>query len=282
MNYCLKKLNEYGIKSNKKFYIIAEIGINHGGDINLAKKIIESANRAGADAVKFQTYITKKRTPKNSPIFDVLKKCELTFGAFKELKEYAEHQGVAFLSTAFDEESLEYLESIDCHLYKIASFDVTNLQFLNKFAKLQKTLIMSVGMANLAEVKKAYKILSNGNNKIILLHCISAYPTKEEDANLASIYTLKENFDCLIGYSDHTNEILLPIYAAAAGAQVIEKHYRIDEKMECVDAPVSITEKQMKVLVDKIRRLEKILGRGQIELTPVQKDTATYRRFSSL
>ena len=277
MNYFLKNLNEYGIKSNNKFYIIAEIGINHGGILEKAKELFESASRAGVDAVKFQTYITEKRAPKDSPIFNILKECELSFEAFKELKEYAELQEVVFLSTAFDEESLEYLESIGCDLYKIASFDVTNLQFLKKFAKIQKTLIMSVGMADLDEIKKAYEILNNKNNKIVLLHCISAYPTQEEDANIAAIYSLKQNFDCLIGQSDHTNDIFVPFCAAAAGAQILEKHYQISKDMDCVDAPVSITEEQMRDLVNKIQRLEKIFGNGIPQLTSIQQGAAPYR-----
>jgi len=282
MDYALKRLKDYGINSDNKIFIIAEIGINHGGDLNLAKKLIESAKRAGADAVKFQTYITEKRASRETPVFDTLKKCELRFKAFKELKEYAESQGIIFLSTAFDEESLEYLKNIGCDLYKIASFDVTNHKFLAKIAETGKTLIMSVGMSNLNEVEQAYNILKVKNNKIVILHCISAYPTREEDANIAAIYTLKQNFPCLIGQSDHTNDIFVPFCAAAAGAQVLEKHYKISKDMDCADAPVSITEEQMKILVKRLRRLEKIWGCGEVALSPAQEKTLVYRKHSHL
>lgn len=280
MDYALKNLKNCGINSNNSIFIIAEIGINHNGDLNLAKKLIESAKRAGADAVKFQTYITEKRVSKESPVFDILKKCELPFEAFKMLQKYAERHDIIFFSTAFDEESLEYLKNIDCDLYKISSFEVANLQFLKKFAQLQKSLMLSVGMANLEEVKMAYDILSSNNNKIALLHCVSAYPTEEEHSNLGAIFTLKQHFDCLIGHSDHTNDIVVPFCAAAAGAQILEKHYRIDEKMDCADAPVSITEKQMRILVGQVRRLERILGNGKVDMTDVQKSALIFRKYA--
>jgi len=278
----LKVLKNFGINSNNKVFIIAEIGINHNGDLDLAKKLIDSAKRAGADAVKFQTYVTEKRVAKDSPIFDILKKCELSFESFKELKSYSEQLGIEFFSTPFDEESLNYLESLNCNLYKIASFDITNLKFLSRLAKTGKTLIMSVGMSSLDEIKNAYNILHQNNNKIALLHCISAYPTKEDDANLAAVFNLKDNFDCLIGQSDHTNDIFVPFCAAAAGAQIIEKHYKISSDMECPDGPVSITEDQMSEMVKQIRRLEKVWGHGRVELTEPQKEILVYRKISSL
>ncbi|HJZ22997.1 MAG TPA: N-acetylneuraminate synthase family protein, partial [Candidatus Babeliales bacterium] len=235
-------MKKYGFSTDNKVYVIAEIGLNHGGDINTAKRLIDSASRTGVDAVKFQTYLTEKRVPKNSPIFDILKKCELPFEAFKEIKDYTETYNIEFFSTPFDEESVDFLESINCALYKVASFDVVNYKLLSKIADTKKTIIMSVGMANLSEIEEAFKILNNKTKKLAILHCISAYPTKEEDANLSAVYTLKEKFDCVIGQSDHTNGIIVPVYAVAAGAQVIEKHYKIDENMNCVDAPVSISE----------------------------------------
>lgn len=278
----LKVLKDFGINSDNKVFIIAEIGINHNGNLELAKKLIDSAKRAGADAVKFQTYVTEKRVSTDSPIFNILKRCELSFEDFKQLKSYSEHVGIEFFSTPFDEESLNLLESLGCSLYKVASFDITNLNFLNKLSETGKTLIMSVGMSSLDEIKNAYSILSRHSNKIALLHCVSAYPTKESDANLAAIFSLKDNFNCLIGQSDHTNDIFVPFCAAAGGAQIIEKHYKISSDMECPDGAVSITEDQMIELVGKIRRLEKIWGHGRIELTDPQKDILVYRRNSSI
>ncbi|MCP4049667.1 MAG: N-acetylneuraminate synthase [bacterium] len=273
-----KNLHKYGFNTNNKVYIIAEIGLNHGGDIEVAKKMIDSAVRAGVDAVKFQTYITEKRVEKDSPVFDIIKKCELPFEAFKELQEYSKNTGVDFFSTPFDEESVDYLESIDTGMYKVASFDAVNQKLLKKVADTGKPVVLSVGMADINEISQAYEILLKGTDKITLLHCVSAYPTKEEDANLAAIYMLKDSFDCLIGQSDHTSDIKVPLYAVAAGAQVIEKHYKIDEAMDCVDAPVSITEEQMKYFVKQVRNLENIMGKGTLGISKAEVGTVPYRR----
>jgi len=153
---------------------------------------------------------------------------------------------------------------------------------LSKIADTKKTIIMSVGMANLSEIEEAFKILNNKTKNLAILHCISAYPAKEEDVNLSAIYTLKDKFDCIIGQSDHTNGIIVPVYAVAAGAQVIEKHYKIDENMNCVDAPVSISEDQMKELVLKIRKLEKILGDGELGIREAEVECKIFRRNNKI
>lgn len=276
----IKKLKEYGFNTENKTYIVAEIGINHGGDLGLAKKLIDSASTTGCDAVKFQTYITEKRVPQESSIFDILKKCELPLSSFGELKEHASQCNLDFFSTPFDEESLTYLQKIECNIYKVASFDVPNHKFLSSIAQTEKPVILSVGMANIDEIRSAYQILRNGTEKIALLHCISAYPTKERDANLAAIYELQEKFDCVIGQSDHTNNIQVPLYAVAAGAQIIEKHYKIDENMDYIDGPVSITQKQMTEMVQEIRRIECIFGDGRVNMSSAQEGTKQFRRYS--
>ena len=276
----MKNLRSYGFNTENKTYIIAEIGINHNGSFELAKKLIESAARAGVDAVKFQTYITEKRVQKDSPIFDILKKCEFSFDIFSKLKLYAENFNIDFFSTPFDDESVDYLESINTKLYKIASFDVVNSKLLKKISDTSKPIIMSVGMSNLDEIKSAYDILKLKTPNIALLHCVSSYPTNESDSNLASIYKLKDSFDCIIGQSDHTNDIIVPLYAVCSGAQIIEKHYRIDSNMECVDSPVSISEYQMKKLVIETRRIEKIMGSPELNLRDCEKGALTFRRKS--
>jgi len=276
----IKKLKEYGFNTENRTYVIAEIGINHGGNIDVAKKLIDSAAKTGCDAVKFQTYITEKRVTQDSPIFDILKKCELPFSAFGELKEHASQCGLDFFSTPFDEESLTCLQEIECDLYKVASFDVVNHKFLSSIAQTEKPVVLSVGMANIDEIKSAYQILRKGTEKIAFLHCISAYPTQERDANLAAIYELQDKFDCVIGQSDHTNDIQVPLYAVAAGAQIIEKHYKIDESMDCVDGPVSITQKQMVGMVREIRRIESIFGDGRVDISNAQEGTKQFRRYS--
>ena len=276
----MKTILDLGIKANGKVFTIAEIGINHSGDINIAKQLIDSAVKAGADAVKFQTYLTEKRVPKDSPIFTILKNCELPFEAFKALKEYSDSKGVIFFSTPFDEESVDYLESIKVELYKIASFDVVNNVLLKKIAATGKPIILSVGMSTIDEIKNAVNILKASTNKIALLHCISAYPTAEDDANLAAVHALKYHFpDCVIGQSDHTTGIKVPLYAVAAGAQILEKHYKVSADMDCIDAAVSISEEQFSEMVRETRRLEKILGKGVPEATPAQEGIKQYRRF---
>jgi len=277
----IKKLKDFGFNTDNRTYIIAEIGINHRGDINIAKQLIDSAVRSGVDAVKFQTYITEQRAPKgNDEVFKILKDLELPFEAFKELKEYTKQYDVDFFSTPFDKESVDYLESIGMDLYKIASFDIVNHQLLREVAKTGKPVIMSVGMSNLNEIEEAYNILKNGTNNIAILHCISSYPTIEKDSNLSNIYKIQKQYDCIIGQSDHTNDIKVPIYAAAAGAQILEKHFKIDDDFECVDAPVSITEIQMKKMVEEVRDLEKIFGNEDFGLREAEKGAGIFRRPS--
>ncbi len=275
----IKKLKDFGFNTDNRTYIIAEIGINHRGDINIAKQLIDSAVRSGVDAVKFQTYITEQRAPKgNDEVFKILKDLELPFEAFKELKEYTKQYGVDFFSTPFDKESVKYLESIGTDLYKIASFDIVNHQLLREVAKTGKPVIMSVGMSNLDEIEDAYNILKEGTNNIAILHCISSYPTIEKDSNLSNIYKIQERYDCIIGQSDHTNDIKVPIYAAAAGAQILEKHFKIDESFECIDSPVSITELQMQKLIKEVRGLEEIFGNESFGIRESEEGAKIFRR----
>jgi sialic acid synthase SpsE len=273
-------LNEYGFKTNNQTYVIAEIGINHGGSLSLAKELIDAAAESGADAAKFQTYLTEKRVPKQSPIFDILKKCELPLESFEELKRYADSRKIQFFSTPFDFESVDCLEKIGTPIYKIASFDSVNKQLLEYVAQKSKPTIMSVGMTNLKEIIAAYNILTQKTSKIALLHCISSYPTKELDANLSCIQTLKQNFNCIVGQSDHTSGIKIPILAVAAGAQIIEKHFKISDSMECIDAPVSISMNEMKKMISSIREIEQIMGNPSLEARDAEKQILPFRRFS--
>lgn len=264
-----------------KTFIIAEIGINHNGCATTAKKLIESAAKSGVDAVKFQTYITEKRVKKSSPIFNILKRCELTFKDFENLKKYSETKGVEFMSTPFDYESFIFLNQIKVSKIKISSFDVVNHEFLNQISNFNKEFILSVGMSKLNEIKKAFKIIKkNKKNKISLLHCVSSYPTPEEEANLSCIEVLKKKFNCTIGHSDHTNDIFVPFCAVVMGAKIIEKHFMIKKSMKCVDKPVSITEDQMKNLVKNIRRFENTVGSDYFGVRKIEKPFKIFRRHS--
>jgi N,N'-diacetyllegionaminate synthase len=273
-------LKEHTFNSENNTYVIAEIGINHGGSIEVAKDLIESASKTGCDAVKFQTYLTEKRAPKgNQEVFDILKSCELPFDDFGLLKNTADNLGIDFFSTPFDNESLDYLDSIDVDIFKIASFDVVNREFLRQVASKGKSIIMSVGMANLDEIKSAYDIVKKEKSDLSILHCISAYPTEEKDANLSAMKVLQAEFgDCAIGQSDHTDDIKVPLYAVAMGAKIIEKHFKVTSNMECVDSPVSITQDQMTKMVQEIRVLEDILGEENIKISEVQESATIFRR----
>ncbi len=275
----IKTLRDNGFSTDNRTYVIAELGINHGGDLDVARRLMDSAAAAGVDAVKFQTYLTEKRAPKgNQAVFDILKKCELPFEAFAELKAHATGLGVDFFSTPFDRESVECLTAIGTDLYKIASFDVVNHALLRDVAATGKPVIMSTGMAAKAEIDAACAVLRAGGGHLALLHCVSSYPLAEDAADLSAIYALQDAYDCVIGYSDHTPGIDVPQWAVAAGAQIIEKHYKIDEAMDCIDAPVSITEAQTREMIAVIRRIEAAFGAGELGVREVEKPITVFRR----
>lgn len=272
-------LRDLGLAAAHPTYVIAEIGLNHGGDLDKARLLIDSAARAGVDAVKFQTYVSEKRAPAGMPaVLDLLRSLELPFSAFAKLKAHADAARVDFFSTAFDAESVECLEAIGCAMYKVASFDVVNKELLRAVAATGKPVLMSVGMAGLEEIREAYALLRRGAGRVALLHCVSAYPLAEENAELAAIHRLRQEFDCPVGYSDHTPGIRVPLYAVAAGARILEKHYKLDEAFDCIDAPVSITEAQMAELVAETRRLERILGQGRLGVREAEAGTVVFRR----
>ena len=262
-----------------KTYIIAEIGINHNGDINEAKKLIDKASETGVDAVKFQTYITEQRVDKNSPIFDVLKKCELPFKAFEELKNHCSQYDMDFFSTPFDIESVDLLYDLDIDLYKVASFDITNLKLLDYIAGHASNIIMSTGMSSIEEIQTALNIIGDRCDTS-LLHCVSSYPTKPKDCNLSAIKTLKDTFSCNVGFSDHSLGIDIAVYSVLLGAKIVEKHFKIHE--DCPDSPVSLSPEEMKSMVLKINSLPDIIGKGDCGLTSCQEPIVPFRRFSNV
>jgi N,N'-diacetyllegionaminate synthase len=262
-------------KENKCF-IIAEAGVNHNGDIEIAKRLIDAAKEAGVNAVKFQTFKAENLVTKDAPKadyqinatgsgtqYEMLKKLELSLDDHIVLKKYAEEKDLVFISTPFDFESVDLLEKLDVSLYKISSGDLTNIPLLRYIAKLNKPMLVSTGMANLGEVEGAVNaIKKEGNDKIVLLHCTSNYPTDYEDVNLKAMLTLKEAFKLPVGYSDHTLGIEIPIAAVAMGAVVIEKHFTIDKNLEGPDHRVSLDPQELKDMVKSIRNIEKAMGDG--------------------
>jgi len=284
---------------NNKVLIIAEAGVNHNGSYENAKKLILAGAEAGVDYVKFQTFkasklVTKdaekadyqKRNTNDESIsqFEMLKKLEMPEKWYYDLIKYAELLNVKFLSTGFDEESIDFLESINIDLFKIPSGEITNKPFLEHISKKKKPIIISTGMANLEEVRAAIEVLqNNGIQKtlITILHCNTEYPTPMLDVNLKAMLTLKEEFEVNIGYSDHTIGIEVPIAAVALGAKVIEKHFTLDKNMEGPDHKTSLDPLELKQMVKSIRNIERALsGSGIKEPTLSEKKNIILARKS--
>ncbi len=266
--------------------IIAEAGVNHNGDIEIAKKLIVKAKECGADIVKFQTAkldslvsktakmaeYQKENIGKEESQKEMLSKLLLSFETFEELADYCKEVGIQFLSTPFDIESIQFLDSMQ-NIWKVPSGEITNYPYLVEIARTGKDIILSTGMSTLQEVEEALNVLrQNGAGEIILLHCTTNYPTPMQDVNLRAMLTLKEKFGCKIGYSDHTQGIEVPIAAVALGATVIEKHFTLDKNMEGPDHKASIEPDEFAQMVKSIRNIEKALGNG--EKTPSQSEIA--------
>lgn len=282
------------VASETSCFIIAEAGVNHNGDINIAKKLVDYAFEAGVDAIKFQTFkaenlVTKnalkanyqKQTTGNGNQYEMLKKLELSYDDHLILKKYCDEKGIIFISTPFDFESVDLLVKLDIPLYKISSGDLTNLPLVNYIAKLNKPMIISTGMADLGEVEDAVEaIKETGNNKISLLHCTSNYPTDYGDVNLNAMITLKNAFKLPIGYSDHTAGIEVPVAAVAMGAKIIEKHFTLDKSMEGPDHKASLNPEELKQMVISIRNVEKAFGNGIKRCTESEQNTKKVARKS--
>lgn len=258
-------------------FIIAEAGVNHNGNTELAKKMVDAACQAGCNAVKFQTFkadrlVTRsakkaeyqvKNTGNSESQYDMLKKLELGYESHKELFEYCRHGSIKFLSTPFDEESADMLEELGMEIFKIPSGEITNRPLLKHTAKKQKPIILSTGMAALVEVEEALNwIYEEGNTQVTLLHCTSNYPTGAKDVNLKAMLTLKEAFKVRVGYSDHTPGTEVAIAAVALGAEVLEKHFTLDKSMEGPDHRISLEPDELECLVRAVRNIELALGDG--------------------
>lgn len=252
-------------------FIVAEVGINHNGDLRIAKKLVDAAKDAGADAIKFQTYITKDFLSKNvitpthvkESIFDLLKRLELSVGDYRKLAEYSKRKGIIFMSTPLDYSSVDLLHELRVPVFKVASCDLNNLPLIKYIAKKHKPMIISTGMGNMGEIEEAIAVVrAQGNNDIILLHCVSVYPPKPEEVNLKAMDTMYKAFQVPTGYSDHALGIHISLAAVARGAKVIEKHFTLDKKMEGPDQELSADPAEFKQLVAGIREIEKSLGTG--------------------
>ena len=265
------------IGESEPCFIIAEAGVNHNGDVSLAKKMIDLAREAGADAVKFQTFraeqlvckdaqkapYQKQTTGAEESQYEMLKKLELSEKSLRDLFAYAQKRGIMFLASPFDNESVDLLNSLGVPAFKIGSGEITDFPLLRYIAKKVKPIILSTGMATLAEVEEALATLrKEGVDNIILLHCVSSYPAKIEYTNLRAMGTLKQTFKLPVGLSDHTPGITIPIAAVALGACIIEKHFTLDKKLPGPDHKASLEPDELKQMVQAIRDVEKAKGDG--------------------
>lgn len=283
------------IHNGKSVFIIAEAGVNHNGDINIAKRLIDEAKIAGVDAIKFQTYKTenlvtsyadmaqyqKNNIGKANSQYNMLKKLEISFDDFILLKAYAEKVGILFLSTPFDIESADFLESIDIKAYKISSGDLTNIPLLEHISTFNKPIILSSGMSTLEDIEDGLNaIYKCGNKSVAVLHCTSNYPATIESVNLKAMDTINNIFGVTTGYSDHTEGITIPIAAASRGAAIIEKHFTLDKNMDGPDHKASLDIKELREMVSEIRKIDKALGNGIKTYTEGEVDTIKAARKS--
>lgn len=258
-------------------YIIAEAGVNHNGQLDLALKLCDAAKEAGVDAVKFQTWKTEnivtaqarqaayqtENTGVEESQYDMLKKLELSYDHFRYIQDYCKRIGIDFLSTPDEEESLEFLVNLGLPLIKVGSGEVTNIPYLRKIGSQKKPVILSTGMSNLAQVATAYDtLLKAGAPSVALLHCTTNYPCPVDDVNLKAMCTLRDAFKCQVGYSDHTMGLEVPVAAVALGAEIIEKHFTLDRNMEGPDHKASLEPAELKSMVRQIRNIEAALGDG--------------------
>jgi N,N'-diacetyllegionaminate synthase len=272
------KIKESFIGPDNNCFVIAEAGVNHNGDMSLAFKLIKAAAKAGADAIKFQSFIAEEiATPQalkaqyqakalgnEDGQLSMLKSLELSNEQQKELMAYCDEVGIMYICTPYDELSADLLDKNGIYAYKIASTDVTNIPFLRFIAKKGKPVLLSTGMSTLGEVEEAINELKNNGleGKIIVLQCTSEYPAPVSEVNLRAMKTFTYAFGCPVGFSDHTKGVGASPWAVAAGASVIEKHFTLDKTMNGPDHLASIEPDEFQELVKTIREVEVALGDG--------------------
>lgn len=288
------KIKNRMIGQSQPVFIIAEAGVNHNGKLDLAKKMVDKAKWAGADAVKFQTYKTEALVTETAPKaeyqqktvpdksqYEMLKQLELSETEFRSLFDYCEANKIIFLSTPFDFQSAEFLNELDVPAFKIGSGDLNNIPLISAVASHGKPVILSAGMSTLKEVRESVEaVYSVGNKQLILLHCTSNYPTRYEDVNLRAIGTLRREFDTPIGYSDHTFGIEVSVAAVAIGACVIEKHFTLDRNLPGPDHKSSLEPDKFGQMVKAIRNVEKALGSAEKKTVHLEEEVKKVARKS--
>jgi N,N'-diacetyllegionaminate synthase len=280
------------LKRNRTI-VIAEAGVNHNGDINIAKKLIDIASKSGADYVKFQTFdvdhlilkntrtatYQKRNLKSNISQYLMLKKYQLAENNYKELINFSKKKKIKFLSTAFDFKSLNFLKKFKLDYIKIPSGEITNLPFLKEIAKLNKKILLSTGMASVREIKQALRVLGSKKKNITIMHCTSDYPANLNDLNLNFIKELKK-FGYQVGYSDHSSSIITPSIAVSLGSKVIEKHFTLSKKFKGPDHKASLEPQELIKMIRLIRDTEKMLGTKNKIITSSEKKTKLLVRKS--
>ncbi|MEX0313267.1 MAG: pseudaminic acid synthase, partial [Allomuricauda sp.] len=275
-------------------FIIAELSANHGGKIEVAKETIRAVKRAGADAIKLQTYtadtisinvrneyfkINQGTHWDGRYLYDLYKEASLPWKWHAELFETAKEEGLICFSSPFDFTAVDFLEELECPIYKVASFEITDIPLIKYIASKKKPIIISTGIASVEDIELALaSCKAEGNSEITILKCTSAYPANPEDANLLTIPDIKERFGVKAGLSDHTMGIEGPIVATALGASVIEKHFILDKSIGGPDAHFSLDEKEFTEMVKAVRLAEKMIGKVDYELTPKKKKSREFSR----
>ena len=275
-------------------FIIAEAGDNHNGNLENALKLVDKAAEAGADCVKFQTFVTEEVISRHSKMaeyqkqntgieesqFDMVKKLELSFEDFKQIQAYCRTKGILFLSTPFDLPSIAFLNDIGVPFFKIPSGEITNYPYLAAIGRTHKDVVLSTGMCTVEEIREAIAVLEeNGAGRMTLLHCNTEYPTPYEDVNLNAMETMRAVFGKEVGYSDHTLGIEVPVAAAALGAVIIEKHFTLDKDMEGPDHKASLEPEELAAMIKAVRNIETALGSSEKKPSPSElKNLAAARK----
>jgi len=266
-------------KKNSSCFVIAEAGLNHGGNFDTALKMIESAKQSGASAVKFQLFNSKDRFPGDDKTISLVSKCELSIDAFYKLKEFSDEIDIEFFATPFDIPSIDTLHQMGVNYLKIASCDISNIELLKAANSSGIKTIVSTGTASADEVKLAFSIFDRPHN-VALLHCVSSYPLDPRYANLRAITNLKSLFpNTAIGYSDHSLGLQLALYARVLGAQIIEKHFTLDRSQKGIDYELSIEPHELKTLCAELISIDESLGDGAIICSEVEMPEREYRKL---
>ena len=289
------KVDDRLVGEGEPCFVIGEAGVNHNGDLSLAKKLVDVARRAGADAVKFQSFkaenLVTRRAPKAKyqeqttgsaeSQYEMIEKLELKEQDFKELSDYAHRKGISFLSSPFDKRSVDLLDRLGVPAFKIPSGEITNFSLLRHIARKRKPIILSTGMSTLGEIEDAVRVIrKQGAGEIVLLHCVTDYPAKIEDMNLRAMETLRHAFGLPVGLSDHSPGVTVPVAAVALGACVIEKHFTLDKSLPGPDHQASLEPEELKQMVRAIREVEKAMGDGSKKPTKDEKQIQKVARRS--